>query len=109
MLTSTKSSYIYFYVAPVLYESVALKDLEQCTRTLWMLSRRPNIARHVRKLLIRLRSSSDCGQGVALSLLASAAVRDAAATQHLDALTTFIWDADEKPYHEDMWFALRMG
>ncbi|KNZ80279.1 hypothetical protein J132_06705 [Termitomyces sp. J132] len=87
------SSYIYFHAASVLYESVILKGLEQCTSTLSMLSGRPDIARH----------------GVAFSSLASAAVRDAAATQYLDALTKFIWDADEKPYHEDMWFALRIG
>ncbi|KAG6861904.1 hypothetical protein C0995_009854 [Termitomyces sp. Mi166 len=103
------SSHTYFHVASVLYESVTLRDLEQCTRTLRMLSQRPGIARHVRELSIELRSSCDYKQGVAVSLLASAAVRDAAATHCLDALTKFIWDADEKPYHEDMWFALRMG
>ncbi|KAG6850443.1 hypothetical protein H0H93_013315 [Arthromyces matolae] len=103
------SSYIYSHVACVLYESVTLKNVEQCNHTLSMLSEKPEIACHVRSLYIRPRSTSDCKHGVAVSLLASAAVRDAAATQRLEALTKFIWDADEKPYHEDMWFALRMG
>ncbi|KAG6917236.1 hypothetical protein DXG01_003350 [Tephrocybe rancida] len=102
-------SYIFSHVASVLYETVILNDVEQCTRTLWMLSGRPLLARHVQELIVRPRSSGDCRQGLAVSLLASAAVRDAAVTQRLDALSKFIWDADEKPYHDDMWFALRVG
>lgn len=39
----------------------------------------------------------------------SSAVRDAAGTMRLDALRKFVWDGDEKPLHEDMWFALRIG
>jgi hypothetical protein len=39
----------------------------------------------------------------------SAAVRVLAASKKLDALVKFIWDTDEVPLHEDMWFALRMG
>ncbi|KAG6832838.1 hypothetical protein H0H87_000192 [Tephrocybe sp. NHM501043] len=104
-----KSSLIYSHVAAVLYETVILNDVEQCTTTLLMLSKRPLLARHVRELIVRPRSSIDFSRGVSVSLLASMAVRDAAVTQRLDALSKFIWDADEKPYHEDMWFALRMG
>ncbi|KAF8070018.1 hypothetical protein FPV67DRAFT_1485811 [Lyophyllum atratum] len=104
------SSYIYSHLAPILYGIVVLNNLEQCTRTLAMLQRRPDIARHVRHLFVRPQSThSESRHGVAVSLIASAAVREAAATQRLDALTKFVWDGDEKPYHEDMWFALRMG
>ncbi|GLB45091.1 hypothetical protein LshimejAT787_1901690 [Lyophyllum shimeji] len=103
------SSYIYSHVAPMLYESVVLNNLEQCTRTLGMLQRRPDVARHVRELCVRPQSNSESRHGVAVSLIASAAVRELAAAQRLDALAKFVWDGDEKPYHEDMWFALRMG
>ncbi|KAF5385948.1 hypothetical protein D9615_002663 [Tricholomella constricta] len=106
---SLTSRYVYSNIAAVLYETVTLNSLEQCTRTLTMLQRRPDIARHVRELVIRPHSNNEVRHGVAVSLLASAAVRETAATQRLDALTKFIWDGDEKPYHEDMWFALRMG
>ncbi|KAG5650890.1 hypothetical protein H0H81_010651 [Sphagnurus paluster] len=104
---SLTSSHIYSNIASVLYETVTLNDLEQCLCTLKMLQRRPDIARHVRELHIKLQSGTESGHAV--SKLASEAVRDAAATQCLDALTKFIWDGDEKPIEEDMWFALRMG
>ncbi|RDB16745.1 hypothetical protein Hypma_002417 [Hypsizygus marmoreus] len=94
-------------ISPVLYESVTLNNLEQCTQTLPMLQRRPDIARHVRELVVSPQAKSR--HGIAVSLIASAAVRELAATKRLDALTKFTWDADEKPFNEDMWFALRMG
>ncbi|KAG6840685.1 hypothetical protein C0991_005044 [Blastosporella zonata] len=104
-----RNLYVYSHVAAILYETVTLNDVEQCTNTLRMLTRRPLLARHVRQLIVRPRMDKACGQGVSVSLMASTAVRDAAVTMRLDALSKFIWDADEKPYHEDMWFALRMG
>lgn len=74
-----------------------------------MLQRRPEIARHVRELVVRPHTNKKVQQGVAVSALASAAVRDTAATMCLDALRKFLWDGEERPYHEDMWFALRKG
>jgi len=74
-----------------------------------MLQCRPEIARHVRELVVRPHTNKKARQGIAVSALASAAVRDTASTMRLDALKKFVWDGEEKPYHEDMWFALRMG
>ena len=75
-----------------------------------MLQRRPEIARHVRELVVRPHTDEkSVPASIAPSLIASAAVREIAATKRLDALTRFTWLADEKPYHDDMWFALRMG
>lgn len=73
-----------------------------------MLRRRPDIARHVRELTITLKSKKNLDYNIINREIASS-VRDLATTMRLDALTKFIWDADEMPYHEDMWFALRMG
>jgi hypothetical protein len=71
-----------------------------------MLHSRPNIARHIQKLYIRFSSSSDYMldiNGIAISAL----LRELA--PKLDVLHTFIWDADEIPQCDDMWFALRMS
>jgi hypothetical protein len=74
-----------------------------------MLQRQPEIARHVRELVVRPHTNKKIRQGTAVSALASAAVRDTAATMRLDALKKFVWDGEERPYYEGMWFALRMG
>lgn len=108
-LNSIQCKYIYSTISTVLYETVILNNAEQCTLTLAMLQRRPDIARHVRVLVVRPQAKRPSRDGVLVSQEASGAVRDVAATMRLDALTKFIWDGDEKPYHEDMWFALRMG
>ncbi|KAG5647179.1 hypothetical protein DXG03_001138 [Asterophora parasitica] len=101
------SSYVYANLVSVLYAKVTLIGTEQCTRTLKMLQRRPDISCHVRELVV-VSDSTNSDLGVAaVSSCVSAAVRDAAATKRLDALTKFIWDSDEKPYNDGMWFALR--
>lgn len=73
-----------------------------------MLINRPEIARHVRELIVRPnhlstpeKQSFDCA-------IASAAVRDVAMSKVLDALVKFTWDFDDLPLHDDMWFALRI-
>ena len=72
-----------------------------------MLLRRPDIARHVQKLLLRFstgpRARSSDYNGYMVSSLAYCLAHT------LDALHTFIWDADEIPERDDMWFALRMS
>lgn len=72
-----------------------------------MLCSRPDIARHVQKLHIRFSSSRTTYladiNGIAISQL----LRELA--PKLDALHTFIWDADEIPQCDEMWFALRMS
>jgi len=73
-----------------------------------MLARHIDIARHVRELTIRLQpkhaalSTSD-RQAVCT------AVVNVASSKALDALCKFVWDADELPFDEDVWFALRVG
>jgi hypothetical protein len=76
-----------------------------------MLRKRPCISRHVRELVIR-----PCGNaGLRKSFNsidnadASAAVAKVAASKSLDALVRFQWDDEELPYHDEMWFALRVG
>ena len=93
-------------MSSVLYEKVVLKSAEECTWTLGMLARRVDVARHVRELIISL---SKALVSVIDNATASAAVRRVAGAMRLDALVKFCWDAEESPYHEDMWFALRMG
>lgn len=85
---------------------MVLNTVEQCTLTLRMLRNCPELARHVRELVVRHRPKNKTGFYHAES--ASSAVREVAASMRLDALTTFVWGGDEMPYHEDMWFALRM-
>ena len=103
---SLKSNHIFSNVSPVLYEKVVLKSAEQCTWTLGMLARRVDVARHVRELIISLSKAFVSGIDNAT---ASSAVRKVAGAMPLDALAKFCWDAEESPYDEDMWFALRMG
>jgi hypothetical protein len=100
---------MYLNISSILYEKVTLNTVEQCTETLAMLQRRPDITRHVREMLVRPRSKRYLRDTIAASGLVSAAVRETAGTMRLDALRKFVWDGDEKPLHEDMWFALRIG
>ena len=71
-----------------------------------MLARRVDVARHVRELIISLSRALVSGIDNAT---ASSAVRKIAGAMRLDALAKFRWDAEESPYDEEMWFALRMG
>ncbi|KAJ3492567.1 hypothetical protein NLJ89_g11208 [Agrocybe chaxingu] len=103
------SNHVFSNVSSVLYETVVLESVEQCKGTLGMLSRRADIARHVRKLMIRPQRRHKSTFTTADNAVASSAVRKIASAMCLDALVRFQWDADEMPYHEDMWFALRMG
>ncbi|KAF8639546.1 hypothetical protein AX17_001451 [Amanita inopinata Kibby_2008] len=103
------SNYIFSNASSVLYEFVSLNTIEQCISTLGMLHRHPGIARHVRELYIRPQARWRSTLTVAENEQASAAVRSLAASMRLDALTKFVWDTDEMPLNEDMWFALRMG
>ncbi|KAH0827995.1 hypothetical protein J3R83DRAFT_3638 [Lanmaoa asiatica] len=72
-----------------------------------MLNNCPNIARHVQKLLVRF-SAGPKGRSIDHNgYVVSTLVHRLAHT--LDALHTFIWDADEIPQRDDMWFALRIS
>lgn len=99
-LTSTN---VFANVSTVLYERVCVKSANQCTVTLGMLCRRPDIARHVRELVYQPH-----GRSASSGDEAASAIIKAASSQHLDALVRFQWDDEELPYREDMWFALRV-
>ncbi|KAG9316750.1 hypothetical protein JVU11DRAFT_2811 [Chiua virens] len=88
---------------PTLYSDVQLVNIEQCRSTLTMLNRRPDISRHVQKLLICFSTKPNDLNGNIVSGLVQRLAHS------LDALHTFIWDADEIPQRDDMWFALRMS
>ncbi|KAG1739270.1 hypothetical protein EDB19DRAFT_1635797 [Suillus lakei] len=101
------SKHLFASTCPVLYAHVHLGTAEQCQRTLSMLRSRPNVARHIQKLYIRFSSASSSYIADINGIAISALVRELA--PKLDALHTFIWDADEIPQCDDMWFALRMS
>ena len=85
-----------------------LHSAEQCAVTLAMLHRRLDIARHVRELVIKPQAKYH-HFGPSDNLAVSSAVRRVAGAMCLDALVKFQWDAEEMPFLEDMWFALRLG
>jgi len=75
-----------------------------------MLSRHSEIARHVQKLVIRpdhaeqsrFRQYAPADGSVISTIIKQIAVR-------LDALHTFVWDAEDLPPDDDMWFTLRIS
>ncbi|KAJ3986240.1 hypothetical protein F5890DRAFT_1572451 [Lentinula detonsa] len=95
-------------VSSVLYTSVTLNSAEQCSTTLNMLRKRPDIARHVRELIVKPGQPSSSDNQFNDSEKASSAVRDVAMSRVLDALVKFTWDFDDLPVYDDMWFALRV-
>jgi hypothetical protein len=72
-----------------------------------MLIRRPDIARHVQKLLVRFATGPKVYSIDYNGYMVSSLVHRLA--HNLDALHTFVWDADETPQRDDMWLALRMS
>ena len=104
-----QSRYVLSNVSPVLYETVVLHSTEQCTVTLGMLHRRADIARHVRELVIRPQAKHHNRFNTSDNAVVSSIVQQVASAMCLDALVRFQWDAEEMPFFEDMWFALRLG
>ncbi|EIW83192.1 hypothetical protein CONPUDRAFT_89162 [Coniophora puteana RWD-64-598 SS2] len=103
---SISSTLLFANLYSALYAYVHLNSVTQCTSTLAMLCRRPDIARHVRKLFISLGHESSTGQiGLIDGYNVSSHLIKAART--LDALNTFVWDGDEIPPYDDVWWALR--
>ncbi|KAJ7594558.1 hypothetical protein C8J56DRAFT_927034 [Mycena floridula] len=106
------SNHVFGIVSSVLYASVTLNTGEHCVRTLQMLARRPDIGRHVRELIVRPKKSKSLSRqnfSFHENSVASEAVRTVASSMCLEALTTFAWDDEELAFHDDMWFALRVG
>lgn len=96
---------LFFELLPALYDDVCLDTFGQCDATLSMLNDHPDIACHVQKLVIRFASTSN--KPDIRSFRVSSLVQTLA--PKLDALNTFVWDAEEVPQCDDMWFALRMS
>lgn len=105
-LTSYK---VYLKVIPAVYAFVELQGPSQCEATLAMLQRRPDVARHVRKLVLRpedqltgrkqqVRAWDNAG-------MISRMVSDAA--KYLDALQEFEWDGEDMLPDDRMWSGLR--
>ncbi|KAL1745706.1 hypothetical protein HDZ31DRAFT_35879 [Schizophyllum fasciatum] len=103
------SNHVYDSVAPILYRHVALKSFDKCRITLNMLSRRPDIARHARSLLVSPRSLQRARHVFSDSAVISDMVRMLAASKTLVSLGKFVWADEELPFYDDMWFALRAG
>ncbi|KIK98480.1 hypothetical protein PAXRUDRAFT_31160 [Paxillus rubicundulus Ve08.2h10] len=101
------SKHLFLSLCPSLYCNVQLDSAQQCVATLSMLNIRPDIARHVRKLVIRFSPSSAIHSEDLNGCTVSSLVKCLASK--LDSLHTFIWDAEEIPQCDDMWFALRMS
>ncbi|KAF9227209.1 hypothetical protein BS17DRAFT_793737 [Gyrodon lividus] len=101
------SKYLFLSLCPALYSDVQLDNAEQCYATLSMLNHHPDIARHVQKLVIRFSANSPIHSQDLIGCMVSSWVQRLAS--NLDALHTFIWDAEEIPQCDDMWFALRMS
>jgi hypothetical protein len=76
-----------------------------------MLHYRPEITRHVQRLLVRPNGGQKRSRGTRSTrdgYAVAAAIRQIA--KHLDALNTFVWDAEDgMPPDDDMWFALRLS
>ncbi|GLB33961.1 hypothetical protein LshimejAT787_0108450 [Lyophyllum shimeji] len=90
---------------PALYASLECKTYYRCKERLTFLAARPELARHIKRLVIRpnhLMSSSYIWLDAEVEI--SEAVERLA--PQLSALATFIWDGLEPP-EESLWIALR--
>ncbi|EIN11423.1 hypothetical protein PUNSTDRAFT_98525 [Punctularia strigosozonata HHB-11173 SS5] len=95
------------FVSQALYRDVVLNTYEQCVETLRMLSRKPlSVARHVRSLEVH-------PHGRSAKYVYHHAHNVAAALEHLvrrlDALQSFVWEAEEGPPSQSLWLALRLS
>lgn len=90
---------------PILYRCVDLKTNEQCNVTLKFLVRRRDIARHIRKLIVRpnylawMKPDKPLDESRVTDLIEGTAV-------NLHAMHTFVWDGQEIP-DDHMWLTLR--
>lgn len=100
---------MYAKVVPALYADVELHGAEQCERTLGMLQRCPDVARHTQRLAVfpedesarprdRVRVWDNAG-------IVSRCVMKAA--RHLDALARFEWNGEDMLPDDRMWVELR--
>ena len=113
-----QSSRIADALTPALYSRIVLRGPAQCIHTLDMLYARPDRARHVRSLGVcpdtlsarRGTGSSSSSRWGRSALPDAYAVSSAVlgVARHLEVLRYFVWDGEELPPYDDMWFALRI-
>lgn len=101
----TQSSHLYYLILPTLYTSVDLKSSEQCSITLSFLAQHPNIARRIRKLVIRPNHKSWATKERQLHELWVVNVLEKIAF-NLRNLHTFLWDGNGRT-HVRLWMILR--
>ncbi|KAL7281735.1 hypothetical protein ACG7TL_005053 [Trametes sanguinea] len=106
----TQSRNVYAKMLPALYADVDLHGAEQCERTLAMIERSPDVARHVRKLTVHPEHESlsrprDQYRAWDNAGVVSRCVMRAA--RNLDALHHFEWDGEDMLPDDRMWAELR--
>ncbi|RXW13154.1 hypothetical protein EST38_g12700 [Candolleomyces aberdarensis] len=92
-------------LAPYLYSNVELKTNKQCKSTLVFLSKHPEIARYVRRLVVSPNKLEWTvpGEEIHEGLVADLITR---ISPNLRSLETFLWEGWEMPT-EDLWASLR--
>jgi len=104
-----QSSSIYILLLPTLYYSVDLKSSEQCRVTLKMFSKRPDITRHVKKLVVRPNNREWMIAKDRLDELWVVRLIENMAVKHvLVNLTAFTWDGSDIPL-DSLWSTLRIS
>jgi len=91
--------------APILYSTVELKTNKQCKTTLVALSKRPELSRHIRHLIIRPNTLewTDPGDEIDEDLVATLI---GSMAKQLRTLEAFEWDGMEMP-NDNLWTALK--
>ncbi|KAI0704983.1 hypothetical protein C8T65DRAFT_578005 [Cerioporus squamosus] len=107
---SQVSSSVHAKVVPALYADVELHGAEQCERTLGMLQRRPDVARHIRRLSVYPEDEVSSRPREQLKAWDNAGVVSRCVMKvaaHLDALSHFEWDGEDMLPDDRMWAELR--
>jgi len=96
-------------LAPLLYKRVELKTNRHCKTTLLALSKCPDLAQHVRKLVIRVNNPewTDAGGEINEDIIASF-IEKMATAGSLKGLRSFEWDGLEMPCDE-LWLSLKLS
>ncbi|KAJ7454684.1 hypothetical protein FB451DRAFT_1278980 [Mycena latifolia] len=94
-----------------LYASLDLKSSGACRATLKRLDLEPNLAIHIRKLVVRPSRPSRwirANETTVDESLVADMLAQLASSGHLENLHTFIWDGMESP-NDSLWLALRLN
>ncbi|KAI8993089.1 hypothetical protein BD414DRAFT_412755 [Trametes punicea] len=107
---SEVSRAVYTKVLPALYADVDLHGAEQCECTLGLIERRPDVARHVRKLTVHPEHETHPRPREQYRAWDNAGVVSRCvmrAAPNLDALHHFEWDGEDMLPDDRMWGELR--